>query len=414
MVTNFSSFVDMHLCPYLQAKVKHFTAGQIKYYFHHWQKITSDKYILQMVAGDLIEFNGPPPIDNSCPNNHISNDTISKVKMEINSLLASRVVIPCQHEATEFVSPIFTVPKPDNKIRLILNLKALNSHVAYYHFKMDSIQTVASMITPNCWMASIDLKDAYYSVPIHPLYQKYLRFQLLGQLYQYTAFPNGLASCPHKFTKLLKPPLAVLRERGHLVSSYIDDIYLQHENYHGCIETVTATLTLFDTLGFVVHPIKSEFIPKQQVVFLGFVLDSVAMQISLTRKRFEKILKFLRYINQHASMVKIRDVARTLGYMVSSFPAIPFGAAHYRCLEQDKVKALQISKGNFDKMMTLSDSAIQDIDWWLQNLPHSYGIIGKTPFVHTIYSDASLQGWGAAMTNITTGGKWSYKESHYI
>ena len=66
----------------------------------------------------------------------------------------------------------------------------------------------------------------------------------------------------------------------------------------------------------------------------------------------------------------------------------------------DKVKALQISQGNFDKMMTLSDSAIQDIDWWLQNLAHSYGIIGKTPFVHTIY-----------MTNITTGGKWSYKES---
>ena len=123
------------------------------------------------------------------------------------------------------------MPKPDHKIRLILNLKALNSHIAYYHFKMDSIQTVASMITPNCWMASIDLKDAYYSVPIHPLYQKYLRFQFLGQLYQYTAFPNGLASCPRKFTKLLKPPLAVLRERGHLVSSYIDDIYLQHETY---------------------------------------------------------------------------------------------------------------------------------------------------------------------------------------
>ena len=313
----------MILCPYLQAKGKLFTAGQIKYYFHHWQKITSDKYILQMVAGDLIEFNGPPPINNSCPDNHISNDTISKVKVEIKSLLANRVVIPCEHEATEFVSPIFTVPKPDNKIRLILNLKALNSHVAYYHFTMDSIQTVASMITPNCWMVSIDLKDAYYRVPIHPLYQKYLSFQFLGQLYQYTAFPNGLASCPRKFTKLLKPPLAVLRERGHLVSSYIDDIYLQHETYHGCIETVTATLALFDTLGFVAHPIKSEFIHKQQIVFLGFVLDSVAMQISLTQKRFEKILKFLRYINQHASIVKIRDVARTLGYMVSCFPAIP-------------------------------------------------------------------------------------------
>ena len=212
MVTNFVCFVDLHLCPYLQEKVEKFAAGQIKYYFDEWQKITSDKYILQMVAGDLIEFNGPPPINNGCPDNHISNDAISSVKVEINSLLAKGVVVPCTHEINEFISPIFMVPMPDNKIRLILNLKLLNSHVTYYHLKIDSIQSVTSMITQNCWMASVDLKDAYYSVLSHTAYQKYLRFQVLGQLYQFTAFPNGLASCPRKFTKLLKPPLAMLRE----------------------------------------------------------------------------------------------------------------------------------------------------------------------------------------------------------
>ena len=73
------------------------------------------------------------------------------------------------------------------------------------------------------------------------------------------------------------------------------------------------TLHLFDELEFFVHPIKSEFIPKQKVVFLGFVLDSVKMQISLTQKRHQNILKYLQYISQHASKVKIRDVARTLG-----------------------------------------------------------------------------------------------------
>ena len=158
-------------------------------------------------------------------------------------------------------------------------------------------------------MASIDLKDAYYSVPIHPAYQKYLRFQFLGKLCQYTAYQNGLSSCPRLFTKLLKPPLATLRERGHLVSSYIDDIYLQNETCAGCIQTVKATLKQFDNLGFVAHPTKLEFIPKQEIVFLGFLLNSVTMKITLTRKRYDKVLQFLKFIRKNALKVKICDVA---------------------------------------------------------------------------------------------------------
>ena len=125
------------------------------------------------------------------------------------------------------------------------------------------------VITQNCWLASVDLKYAYYSVPIHPAYQKYFRFQFIRQLYQFTAFPNGLASCSRKFTKLLKPRLAMLRERGHLFSSCIDDIYIQHENYQDCSITVMATPHLFDKHGSVVHLTKSEFIPNQKVLFLA-------------------------------------------------------------------------------------------------------------------------------------------------
>ena len=139
----------------------------------------------------------------------------------------------CAHENGQFISPIFCVPKKDGKIRLILNLKQLNSFVAYHHFKMETIQSILAMITPNCWMASIDLKDAYYSVRIHPSCQRYLKFCYEGSVYAYTAYPNGLASCPRQFTKLLKPPVAELRSQGHIIASYIDDIYLQSDTYRG-------------------------------------------------------------------------------------------------------------------------------------------------------------------------------------
>ena len=86
-------------------------------------------------------------------------------------------------------------------------------------------------------MASIDLKDAYYCVPIAPSHQKYLKFEWDGRLYQFPCFPNGLAFCPRKFTKLMKPVYAILRQLGHANSPYIDDSYLQGGDYHECLAT---------------------------------------------------------------------------------------------------------------------------------------------------------------------------------
>lgn len=40
-------------------------------------------------------------------------------------------------------------------------------------------------------MASIDIKDAFYSVPIHNDHKKYLRFMWRGQYFQFRVMPNG-------------------------------------------------------------------------------------------------------------------------------------------------------------------------------------------------------------------------------
>ena len=90
-------------------------------------------------------------------------------------MLQKEVIVPSIPEKSEFVSPIFTVPKPDGGIRLILNLKELNTNVKYFHFKMETVKTVLQNITECCFMTCFDLKDAYFSVKIHDDYQKYLK-----------------------------------------------------------------------------------------------------------------------------------------------------------------------------------------------------------------------------------------------
>ena len=142
----------------------------------------------------------------------------------LESLCIVEKTIPCE---VEFISTIFTTPKKDGSRRLILNLKKLNKFIAYKKFKIEALKCAMSLLKKNAWMTVLDLKDAYYSVPITLEHRKYLKFYFQGQLYCFTCLPNGLSCAPRIFTKLLKPVFATLRSQGHLSVSYIDDVFLQ-------------------------------------------------------------------------------------------------------------------------------------------------------------------------------------------
>ena len=232
-------------------------------------RITNDPGVLDMVSGTHIDFQSIPV--QTCPkiSSKLSPQECTTIQNEISNLLSKSVIVETHHDPGEFISPIFVRPKKDGTTRIILNLQALNEHVVYIHFKIDTLKNTISLMKPNCFMASIDLKDAYYSVPIAQAHQKYLKFQWENKLYAFTCFPNGLAFCPRKFTKLLKPVYSVLRQLGHVSSPYIDDSYLQGDDYYSCLANVLDTLRLLYYLGFLIHPEKSVLVPTQRLTFLG-------------------------------------------------------------------------------------------------------------------------------------------------
>jgi hypothetical protein len=52
---------------------------------------------------------------------------------------------------------------------MILNLKNFNECVSKLHFKMDTLNTALNNIQKQDFFGSIDLKDSYFSVPIHEM-----------------------------------------------------------------------------------------------------------------------------------------------------------------------------------------------------------------------------------------------------
>ena len=258
-----------------------FKAGCIKYCLQSWQNLTSDPNILSIVQGCKIEFDGPIVEPRNSFRTTFSVTETPVIEEELDRLLAMGAIKQVPWSKKGFLSSIFTTPKKDGSTRMILNLKKLNESVEYHHFKMDTLEHAVTLLTKGCLMASIDLRNAYHSIPMHQDSQKFLQFQYGDKLFQYTFLLFG-SSAPRFFMKVLKTIFATLRELGHLLLGYLDDTILLADSVLDCEEAVTECVGLFQDLGFVVHEKKNVFQPTQSLVFLGFVLNSINMTVTLT------------------------------------------------------------------------------------------------------------------------------------
>ena len=392
---------------HFEKKAEDFEAGCIAKYESTWLQLTTDPEILNMIRGTKIEFDCSldylPSLSRS--QSALNDRDSAVIDAEVQKMLGKKVISACEHVSGEVISPIFTRPKKDGSFRMILNLKALNSQVTYRHFKMETLSTALSLIRKGCYMASLDLKDAYYSVPIHKDYKKLLRFEWKGHLFEFNALPNGLAAAPRLFTRLLKPVFATLREAGHISTVFLDDSLLIGYSEWECIMNVRESLCAISSAGFIVHPVKSVFTPTQQIQYLGVVIDSESMTVKLTQERMDSLKQSCHELLQ-VHCPSVREVAEVVGKIVASFPAVQYGPLHYRSLERDKIEALKCNKGDFDSQMTLSEGSKQELEWWCANVHSACKTIGiKDPEV-VVFTDSSLSGWGCVCEGTSTGGHW--------
>ena len=107
---------------------------------------------------------------------------------------------------------------------------------------------------------------------------------------------------------------------------------------------------------------------------------------------------------------KIRNVAKVIGLIVSSFSAIEIGKLFYRNLEKEKIEALKKSKGNYEAYMHVTESMKSELKWWYLNIFTQNRKIshGNPSFI--IETDASNLGWGAVLGKDKIGGQWTNEE----
>ena len=386
-----------------------FEAGRLRHFGEEWKQLTSDPFILQLVHGAKIPITQLPLIEDTVRPNEIPGFLVNEADLEIQKMLSMGVIEQSEHEENEVISPIFLVEKPDGSHRVILNLKKFNECIEYEHFKMEQLSAATQLMKKNCKMASVDLRHAYYSVNVDPQDRKYLKFYWRGQLFAYTCLPNGLANCPRYFTKLMKPVFASLRSLGLLSAAYIDDSYLQGQNEEECQENIDKTVELLTFLGFTVHKKKSVLTPTTKLKYLGFILNSEEMTVSISPEKAVKIKENCQHLIEKQKF-SIRDLARVIGQIVACFPGTKYGPLFYRKLEKQKTLALKQAAGNYEAKTSLTNEAKKELEWWIKNAGIDvFPLLNEKAVVH-METDASLKGWGAVCENEKTGGRWKKTE----
>ena len=251
--------------------------------------MTADIFILDTLDGLKLDFvDSDMPIQKKFP--HIirmNPDEIEFVNGKIKAMIENktiRIVNPLDTRPG-WVSNIFLQPKKDKGYRMILNLKPLNKKLKYIHFKMDTINDVIKMISPHMVMASIDLTEAYFHLPIFEDHIPFMRFKWNEVMYEYCALPNGLCSGPRIFTKLTKAIMKYLRQKLIRILIYIDDTFLCAQTEHELQKNIGLTLDIFRKCGFTININKSHIKPTTELEFLGFILNTVEYSISLAREK---------------------------------------------------------------------------------------------------------------------------------
>ncbi|XP_064643578.1 uncharacterized protein LOC135497676 [Lineus longissimus] len=348
---------------------KNFTAGKVASALDYWQTITSDPWVLSNILGYEVECAVEPYQVSQPRESRFDKVTTLILDNLLTGLENKGIIEPCVITLDSYVSSVFLVPKRDGSHRWILNLKDFNLSVEHHHFKMSTIRDALNMIKEGSWFASIDLKDAYFSVQVHQSSRGFLRFLWHGRGFQFTCLPQGLKSSPRIFTKILRPVFAKLRQEGHSMVGYIDDSLTVDDTFIEAVENILESAGLLDLLGFTIHQLKSILTPTQIIEFIGFILNSISMIVSLPARKKDKIKKLCASL-LNSGKTTGRELAQVIGNLVATEPAVPVAPLFYKSLEVVRNLALRESKGNFEAAVCLSTAARMDLKWWIDNIDY--------------------------------------------
>ncbi|CAG8814540.1 15259_t:CDS:2, partial [Cetraspora pellucida] len=216
-----------------------------------------------------------------------------EIMTEIKKFLKKGIIKSIPTTTPCFISRIFLVPKKNDKSQLVLDLRKLNQYLTHYHFKMEGIEMVKTLIFTDHYMVSLNIKDAFLHIPINRQDQSFFAFDFHGKHYVFTALPFGIR-----------------------IIAYLNDLFI--------VENTKSETT--EHLNITFHTLNS--------------LDTSKMTISLPHLKVKEVIRECKSILTKTT-IHIRKLASIIGKLIATTNVIFLAHLMTRALLRNKNATLK-------------------------------------------------------------------------
>ena len=174
-------------------------------------------------------------------------------------------------DETRWNSPLIIVKKPGNAgIRLVNNFRNLNLKTLDDKYQMTDPKELLSRVAGATFLTKIDLKSAFFQLPLEPSSQKFTGFITPWGVFSYIYMPVVLKCASATCQRLMD---RVLRGAHKYAGTLLDDILVFDKDYASHLQHVKDVLERLRNAGLTANVKKCHF-ASNRIKVLGHIVEN--------------------------------------------------------------------------------------------------------------------------------------------
>ena len=310
-----------------------------------------------------------------------------QLQHEIQKLVDAKV-LEVSTGYTQFCSPLFLVTNTDGSKRVISDLRKVNAILLKDKFPMPSCDLILNSLNDCNYFCKLDLKNAFFQIPIDPRDRHYLTVSTQTNKYCFTKLPQGMATSSiifqREIMRILSPYLY------SICLPYIDDIIVKASSFEEELTNLETILKELQKFNFKLNTSKTRLM-YQQIDILGH---------SVSQSGIMPLKSNVEAITKYKSPSTIKELRSFLG-------ATNFFRKHIKQYAKLTLPLTDAIKSYNQTKQFLWDSKCEQAFRDLKNILTTPPILShfKDNRITNIHVDASDKSIGGAITQTDENGR---------